>query len=135
MNFSTAPLKKPMPVPVLAISDITNALGVTRVVIDNYDIVLAGIRHLKELGHTRIAFFKGPEHNGDTEARWAAVLRVTAESGVAGRKALTATTGKYFEARKLSMMERGSHAAMQSMKGTNALPGWLGINDADGIET
>src|SRR5205085_4213816 len=74
MIFMNTPLRKQMPVPVVAISDITNAPGVTRVVIDNYQIVRAGIRHLKGLGHTRIAFFKGPKHNGDTETRWAALV-------------------------------------------------------------
>src|SRR2546423_862407 len=72
MIFMNTPLKKAMPVPVVAISDITKAPGVTRVVIDNYHAMFAGIRHLKDLGHRRIAFFKGPENNGDAEARWAA---------------------------------------------------------------
>src|SRR5437764_13888615 len=79
MIFINTPLKKPLPVPVVAISDITNASGVTRVVIDNYQIVLAGIRHLKTLGHTRIAFFKCPEPNGDTQAPRAAVMRPAQE--------------------------------------------------------
>jgi len=36
MIFINTPLKKQMPVPVVAISDITNAPDVTRIVIDNY---------------------------------------------------------------------------------------------------
>src|SRR3954453_12789115 len=59
MIFINTPLRKQMPVPVVAISDITDAPGVTRIVIDNYQLVLLGLRHLKELGHSRIAFFKG----------------------------------------------------------------------------
>src|SRR5207248_7733631 len=82
MIFINTPLKKGMPVPVVAISDITNAPGVTRVVIDNYQIMLAGIGHLTRLGHRRIAFFRGPENNGDAKARWAAVTRAASELGV-----------------------------------------------------
>src|SRR5258707_14580271 len=82
MIFINTPLRKQMPVPVVAISDITIAPGVTRIVIDNYRAVLLGLLHLKELGHRNIAFFKGPEHNGDTEARWAAVLRTAGELGL-----------------------------------------------------
>src|SRR2546423_14376175 len=79
MIFINTPLKKSMPVPVIAISDITKAPGVKRIVIDNYEIARIGLAHLKALGHTRLAFFKGPEENGDTEARWAAILHASNE--------------------------------------------------------
>src|SRR5260370_34355602 len=70
MIFINTPLHKEMPVPVVAISDITNAPGVTRIVVDNHQAVLLALRHLKELGHHRIALFQGPEGSGDTDARW-----------------------------------------------------------------
>src|SRR6266853_4641267 len=116
MIFINTPLRKQMPVPVVAISDITNAPGVTRIVIDNYQAVLLGLLHLKELGHRDIAFFKGPEDNGDTEARWAAVLRTAAELGLTVKPELTATMGNYFEAGEKSMMQRGYDAAMMLME-------------------
>jgi LacI family transcriptional regulator len=133
MIFINTPLKKAMPVPVVAISDITNASGVTRVVIDNYQAMLAAIRHLKGLGHTRVAFFKGPEHNGDTEARWAAVMRVAAENGLAVKAELTATTGNYFEASKLSMMERGFNAAKTLLRRTHDFTALVAFNDGSAI--
>jgi DNA-binding LacI/PurR family transcriptional regulator len=131
MIFINTPLKKAMPVPVVAISDITNAPGVTRVVIDNYQLVLAAIRHLKDLGHMRMAFFKGPANNGDTEARWAAIIRAAAENGVAVRKELIATTGNYFEAK--SMMERGYQAAMTLIQGSREFTAVLAFNDGSAI--
>lgn len=132
MIFINTPLKKPMPVPVVAISDITRALGVTRVVIDNYQIMHAGIRHLCGLGHKRIAFFKGPEHNGDTEARWSAILKVTAELGVAVKEELTATMGTYFEANK-SMMQRGYHAGMALLQRSRDFTALMAFNDGSAI--
>jgi LacI family transcriptional regulator len=132
MIFINTPLKKALPVPVVAISDITNAPGVTRVVIDNYQIVFAGIRHLKSLGHTRIAFFKGPEHNGDTQARWTAIIKAAAEIGVSVREELIATTGSYFDT-KLSMMERGYHAAMSLLQRTRDFTALLAFNDGSAI--
>ncbi|HVO60025.1 MAG TPA: LacI family DNA-binding transcriptional regulator [Terriglobales bacterium] len=133
MIFINTPLKKPMPVPVVAISDITQARGVTRVVIDNYQAMLTGIRHLKDLGHTRIAFFKGPDSNGDTEARWAAILRVAKAMGIAVKPELTATTGNYFEAGKLSMMERGYNAASGLLRRTRDFTALVAFNDGSAI--
>src|SRR5437870_3369219 len=112
MIFINTPLRKQMPVPVVAISDITNAPGVTRIVIDNYQAVLLGLLYLKDLGHRRIAFIKGPEHNGDTEARWTAILSAAPEIGLDVRPELTASLGTYFEASEMSMMQRGYEAAM-----------------------
>ncbi len=132
MIFINTPLKKELPVPVVAISDITNAPGVTRVVIDNYQIVLAGMRHLKELGHTRICFLKGPEHNGDTQARWAAIVKVAAEIDVSVREEFIATMGSYFDT-KLSMMERGYHAAMSLLQRTRDFTAVLAFNDGSAI--
>src|SRR6266704_6642351 len=107
MIFINTPLRKQMPVPVVAISDITSAPGVTRIVIDNHRAVLFGLRHLKDLGHRRIAFIKGPQDNGDTEARWTAILSAAAEIGLAVRPELTASLGTYFAAGEMSMMQRG----------------------------
>ncbi len=133
MIFINTPLKQPMPVPVVAISDITRARGVTRVVIDNYQAMLAGIRHLKDLGHTRVAFFKGPEHNGDTEARWAAILKAARLVGIAVRPELTASTGQYFEPGKLSMMERGYNATNGLLQHTRDFTALVAFNDGSAI--
>ncbi len=133
MIFINTPLKKQMPVPVVAISDITNAPGVTRIVIDNYHAILLGLQHLKNLGHTRIAFFKGPEGNGDSEARWAAISSAAAEMGLQVKHELTATMGTYFAAGEMSMMQRGYEAAMVLMQHTRDFTALLAFNDGSAI--
>jgi len=113
MIFINTPLKKRIPVPVVAISDITNAPGVKRIVIDNDEAARVGLEHLKSLGHSRIAFFKGPERNGDTEARWAAILKAAEQMQIEVRPELTATMGTYFSTSQISMMQHGYQAAVK----------------------
>jgi DNA-binding LacI/PurR family transcriptional regulator len=133
MIFINTPLRLQMPVPVVAISDITNAPGVTRIVIDNYQAVLLGLGHLKDLGHRHIAFFKGPEHNGDTESRWNAILKATAELGLVVKPELTATLGNYFEAGEKSMMQRGYDAAMLLLQKSRDFTALLAFNDGSAV--
>lgn len=133
MIFINTPLRKRMPVPVVAISDITNAPDVTRIVIDNYHLILLGLRHLKELGHHRIAFFKGPEGNGDSEARWTAILHAAAEMGIAVKPELTASMGNYFEAGEKSMIQRGYDAARMLMHKSRDFTALLAFNDGSAI--
>jgi DNA-binding LacI/PurR family transcriptional regulator len=129
MIFINTPLKKSMPVPVVAISDITNAPGVNRIVIDNYAVARAGLEHLKSLGHSRIAFFKGPEHNGDTEARWSAILRVSADLGLEVNPELTVTLGTYFSINQMSMMQRGYDAVVSLLQRGRPFTALMAFND------
>jgi DNA-binding LacI/PurR family transcriptional regulator len=133
MIFINTPLAREMPVPVVAISDITNAPGVTRIVIDNDQAVALGLRHLTELGHRKIAFFKGPEGNGDTEARWRAVLHASAELGIEVKPELTATMGTYFSAHEMSMLERGYEAGTMLMEKSRDFTALLAFNDGSAI--
>jgi DNA-binding LacI/PurR family transcriptional regulator len=133
MIVINTPLIKEMPVPIVAISDITKAPGTTRIVIDNYQAVLLGLRHLKELGHRHVAFFKGPEGNGDTEARWAAILHAAGEMGIAVRPELTASMGNYFAAGEMSMLQRGYDAATQLIQKTHDFTALLAFNDGSAI--
>ncbi|MBV9181828.1 MAG: LacI family DNA-binding transcriptional regulator [Acidobacteria bacterium] len=133
MIFINTPLSRRMPVPVVAISDITQAPDVTRIVIDNDKAVLLGLRHLKDFGHQRIAFFKGPERNGDTEARWAAVLRAGSQLGLEVRPELTASMGSYFSAGEVSMMQRGYEAAMMLIEKGRDFTALLAFNDGSAI--
>ena len=133
MIFLNTPLAREMPVPVVAISDITNAPGVTRIVIDNHRAVLLGLQHLTRLGHKRIAFFKGPEGNGDTEARWKAILQVCGELGIEVKPELTATMGTYFDALEMSMAQRGNEAAHRLLSKSRDFTALLAFNDGSAI--
>jgi LacI family transcriptional regulator len=133
MIFINTPLRKAMPVPVVAISDITDAPGVKRIVIDNYAAMRTGIEHLKSLGHERIAFFKGPEHNGDTEARWAGILQVCDEFGLKVRPELTVTMGTYLSRNQLSMVQRGYDAALALIESKQKFTALFAFNDKSAI--
>jgi len=133
MIFINTPLRKSMPVPVIAISDITKAPGVKRIVIDNYQIARIGLEHLKALGHKHIAFFKGPEHNGDTEARWAAILQASHELGLKVNRELTITLGTYFSINQMSMMQRGYEAAAMLLGNRQRFTALLAFNDKSAI--
>ena len=133
MIFLNTPLAREMPVPVVAISDITNAPGVTRIVIDNRQAVFLGLQHLTSLGHRRIAFFKGPEGNGDTQARWKAIMQVGGELGIEVRPELTATTGTYFDAVETSMAQRGYEAALKLLSKSRDFTALLAFNDGSAI--
>jgi LacI family transcriptional regulator len=132
MIFINTPLRKSMPVPVVAISDITRAPGVKRIVINNYEIARIGLEHLKGLGHTRLAFFRGPEQNGDTEARWAAILRASHELGLEVKPELTVTLGTYFSTNQISMMQRGYDAAAALLR-DRRFTAVLAFNDRSAI--
>jgi LacI family transcriptional regulator len=56
--------------PVVVIDPRRLDLGLPRVVVDNYEGVRAGTRHLLELGHRRIAYIRGEDDHESTERRY-----------------------------------------------------------------
>ena len=54
----------------------------TRISIDNAVGIRKGIDYLASLGHTEIAFIKGPEGGGDTQGRWTAVITTCKALGI-----------------------------------------------------
>jgi len=71
-----------MPVPVVAIPGHRQEEGVTNIVLDHHHAAELALKHLKELGHTKIAVFKGYEQSADAEFRWNAVSQVAQELGL-----------------------------------------------------
>ena len=69
-------------VPVVTICTDRSKEWSTQVSIDNSFGIWNTINHLVSLGHSDIAFFKGPTGNGDTEDRWNAVLASCKKLGV-----------------------------------------------------
>ena len=63
-----------------AASDAYHAIGV-----DNYGGAFAMTRHLASLGHARIAFIKGPEHNADARERLRGFRQAMRQIGVRDR--------------------------------------------------
>src|ERR1043166_5345163 len=71
-----------MPVPVVAIAGHRQNEGVTNIVLDHRHAAELALSHLKDLGHTRIAVFRGHEQSADAESRWTAVNEAAHELGV-----------------------------------------------------
>jgi len=69
-------------IPAVMICSSRSPIWSTRVSIDNAFGIRETIHHLAGLGHREIAFIKGPEHSGDMEDRWNAVLAACQDAGV-----------------------------------------------------
>ena len=76
-------LEHPMPVPVIAVPGHTRREGITNIVLDHKRAAEMALHHLKELGHTKIAFFRGHGQSADAEYRWRALNEAAGELGVA----------------------------------------------------
>ncbi len=74
-----AHLAKAPPLPTVVLSGHQRLPGVTNVVLDQDLAARLALSHLGELGHERIAFFRGAEGNADADDRWRAIVE-TAES-------------------------------------------------------
>src|SRR5215475_5220950 len=105
MIFINTPLGRSLPVPVVAVSDITEASDVSSIVIDNLRAARLALKHLRTLGHREIAFFRGPEGNGDTQDRWENVQRAAEELGIEISPRLTRGLGRYPECNNTTMAD------------------------------
>jgi LacI family transcriptional regulator len=68
------PLTEDLPVPVVAVSGHKHREGVVNIELDHARAAHLALLHLKELGHTRIAFIKGQAVSSDTDRRWHAIV-------------------------------------------------------------
>jgi DNA-binding LacI/PurR family transcriptional regulator len=84
------PCRKPLRVPVIAVSRHEDAEGVTNIVLDHQRAADLALAHLVELGHRRIAFIKGQTFSSDTEARWQAFNDAARRLGIVMPAELTA---------------------------------------------
>jgi LacI family transcriptional regulator len=64
--------------PTVAVAGHEELEGITNVVLDHDHAATLALEHLVELGHRRIAFFKGHSHSSDTEDRWRAIVEQAA---------------------------------------------------------
>ena len=76
------PLRNPLPVPVVCVSGESELPGVINVSVDNRKAMHIAIKHLVDLGHKRIAFFKGHPHSADTEIRWEGICSAANKLGI-----------------------------------------------------
>ena len=76
------PIKGPLPVPVVAVSGLSETAGVTNIVIDHSRAAELAIAHLHALGHRRIGFIKGQPFSSDTGIRWKAIREAMRDHGL-----------------------------------------------------
>jgi len=69
-------------VPIVIIGRDLVARGIDSILVDNEAGGALAARHLKDLGHTRIAVIRGPQEMVDSEPRWAGIQRMAAEDGL-----------------------------------------------------
>lgn len=87
-----AKLEKPLDLPTISISGHKDIEGVTNLYVDEHLGAQLALEHLRELGHERIAFFRGPPSNADAPFRWHAVQDVAAEMEIEIRPELVMGT-------------------------------------------
>jgi LacI family transcriptional regulator, galactose operon repressor len=133
MIFINTPLGRNLPVPVVAVSDITEASDVSSIVIDNARAVRLALKHLRALGHRKIAFFRGPEGNGDTADRWESVRKAADELGIQISPRLTRGLGKYPECNDTTMADLGYHAAKELLRASRDFTALIAFNDGSAI--
>jgi LacI family transcriptional regulator, galactose operon repressor len=84
-----SPLHSVPHLPTVAIAGHRELDGVTNVILDHDYGIRHALGHLVELGHQRIAFFKGPPNSADTDDRWRSIHKVTADFGLSMHPELT----------------------------------------------
>jgi len=65
--------------PIVAIAGHQNVPNVTNIILDHHCAARLVLQHLLSLGHTHIAFFRGPSSSSDSATRWTAIEDVAAE--------------------------------------------------------
>lgn len=75
-------LREPPMMPTVVISGHTRVKGLSNVVIDHDRAAHLALAHLKELGHRRIALFRGQPGSSDTEERARAIFEAAAALGM-----------------------------------------------------
>jgi LacI family transcriptional regulator len=133
MIFINTPLTRSLPVPVIAISDITEADGVSSIVIDNSRAADLALKHLTKLGHERIAFLRGPRGNGDSEDRWDCLQQAAKKLNLHIDPKLTRELGRYPECNKTTMSDLGYHAACELLSSSPGFTALVAFNDGSAI--
>ncbi len=77
-----AQLAEAPPLPTVVLSGHQRLPGVTNVVVDQDLAASLALTHLRELGHERIAFFRGAEGNADAADRWRAIVETAQSLGL-----------------------------------------------------
>jgi LacI family transcriptional regulator len=133
MIFINTWLRRPLPVPVVAVSDITDAPGVSSILIDNSRAASLALKHLVSLGHRNVAFFKGPAGNGDTDDRWRSMTRAAERFGIEVRPEWVRQLGTYPECNNTTMADLGYQQAKELLASSRDFTALMAFNDGSAI--
>jgi LacI family transcriptional regulator len=73
---------EPPLVPTIAVAGHKKVENVTNIILDHRSAAQLALRHLKDLGHKRIAFLRGQEKSSDSATRWEALCEAAKELGI-----------------------------------------------------
>jgi DNA-binding LacI/PurR family transcriptional regulator len=130
--FINTRLAKRLAVPAVNIGGRKSLAGVTNIVVDNDHGVRLALEHLVELGHQRIAFFKGHAGSIDTEERWQAILKNSARLGIRVDPRLTVQLER-LSGTAISAIEEGYRAAMKLMNASREFTALFAFNDMSAL--
>lgn len=133
MIFINSPLHRALPVPIVAICDITEGPGITHIKIDNGKAAELAIGHLAGLGHHDVAVISGPEGNGDTEDRWQKFRKECQRQGMRIHPENNENLGVYPACNEKGMSENGFKAAKNLLARNKPFTALVAFNDASAI--
>jgi LacI family transcriptional regulator len=70
------PLEHPLPMPAVVISGHRKIEGITNVILDHRRAAELALGHLVRMGHSEVAFMRGPVVSSDSEERWKSICEV-----------------------------------------------------------
>jgi DNA-binding LacI/PurR family transcriptional regulator len=81
--FLNTPVPKEISLPSVAVSGHQDQKWLTNVILDHEKAAFLALKHLKELGHRRIAFMKGQSFTLDRNERWESICQVAQQLNIA----------------------------------------------------
>jgi len=121
-------VRRPPPLPTVAVAGHHRVRGVTNLVLDHRMAAQLALKHLKDLGHERIAIMRGPEESSDSEVRWKAIVEASGELGLTIRPELTVRLEG-----DAASAELGYPFAKQLLPRAGAFTALFGYNDSTAI--
>jgi LacI family transcriptional regulator len=133
MIFINTPLLRPVPVPIVAISDLTKGPNVSRIMVDNQAAASLAFSHLRMLGHREIAVFTGPSANGDSAKRWEGLRKAAKEAGLQISSDLVVELGRYGQSNRTAKSDSGYEAASRLIASGKRFTALIAFNDVSAI--
>lgn len=133
MIFINTPMVVPVPVPVVAISDLTKGTNVTRIIVDNERAGVLALSHLKMLGHSDIAFFRGPTANGDSITRWEGLCKAARDLSITIHEELVVELERYGQTNRTTKSDSGYVASGVLLAANRKFTALVAFNDVSAL--